>query len=74
MFDSRLSALQDGDAIECTVNDTDTSDKVTSVESESKELAADETSVQTLGNALGHHRETELSEGVLREEQSSGAT
>ena len=45
-----------------------------SMESESKELAADETSVQTLGNALGHHTETEISEGVLKDEQSSGAT
>ena len=27
-----------------------------SMESESKELAADEISVQTLGNTLGHHK------------------
>ena len=56
------------------MNDTDTSDKVTSMESESKELAADKTPIHTLGNALGHHRETEISEEVLKEQQSSGAT
>ena len=56
------------------MNGTATSVKVTSIESESKELAADETSVQTLGNALDHNRETEISEEVLKEEQSSGAT
>ena len=44
------------------------------IDNESMELAADETSVQTLWNALDHHTETEISEGALKEEQSSGTT